>query len=196
MAILGLLAEAPLHGYELRKRVVSLLGGFRALSYGSLYPALKRMHEQGWITVQEPVDPSSVLPADAPALTGKRGKVVYALTAEGKERFGDLLAEAGPEAWEDERFDVRFAFFAQTDAELRLHILEGRRRRVEERRDGLRVALTRTRQRVDRYTLELQQHGLESVDREVRWLSELIDSERVDQDHDTSGTTPTHGHSS
>lgn len=196
MAILGLLAETPLHGYELRKRVVSLLGGFRALSYGSLYPALRRMREQGWITVQEPVGTSAALPADAPALTGKRGKVVYALTADGKEHFQELLGEAGPEAWEDERFDVRFAFFAQTDAELRLHILEGRRRRVEQRRDGLRAALARTRQRVDHYTLELQQHGLDSVDREVRWLSELIDSERVGQQHDTSRTTPTGGHSS
>ncbi len=180
MAILGLLNQAPMHGYELRKRVLVLLGGFRALSYGSLYPALKRMRENGWICVPDPADATRVLPADAPPLTGKRGKVVYALTAEGKERFQDLLTEGGPEAWEDERFGVRFAFFAQTEADVRLRILEGRRRRVEERRDGLRASLGRTRERLDRYTLELQQHGLDSVDREVRWLSELIDHERVD----------------
>lgn len=181
MAILGLLNEAPMHGYELRKRVLALLGGFRALSYGSLYPALRRMREQGWICVQDPADVSRALPADAPPLTGKRGKVVYALTADGKERFQELLTEGGPEAWEDERFGVRFAFFAQTDVDVRLRILEGRRRRVEERRDGLRASLARTRERVDRYTLELQHHGLESVDREVRWLSELINSEKVDR---------------
>jgi DNA-binding PadR family transcriptional regulator len=131
--------------------------------------------------VQDPADVSRALPADAPPLTGKRGKVVYALTAEGKERFQELLTEGGPEAWEDERFGVRFAFFAQTDVDVRLRILEGRRRRVEERRDGLRASLARTRERVDRYTLELQHHGLESVDREVRWLSELINSEKVDR---------------
>jgi len=39
--------------------------------------------------------------------------------------------------------------------------------------------LGRTREKVDRYTLELQQHGLESVDREVRWLNELIATERA-----------------
>jgi hypothetical protein len=38
----------------------------------------------------------------------------------------------------------------------------------------------RTRERLDRYTLELQRHGLESVDREVRWLSELIDMELIE----------------
>jgi hypothetical protein len=61
---------------------------------------------------------------------------------------------------------------------VRLHILEGRRRTVESQREGLRSSLARTRERLDHYTLELQRHGLESVDREVRWLSELIDTER------------------
>jgi hypothetical protein len=39
--------------------------------------------------------------------------------------------------------------------------------------------MARTRERLDSYTLELQRHGLESVEREVRWLSELIDTERA-----------------
>jgi hypothetical protein len=38
--------------------------------------------------------------------------------------------------------------------------------------------MARTRERLDRYTLELHRHGLESVEREVRWLNELIASER------------------
>ena len=42
----------------------------------------------------------------------------------------------------------------------------------------MRASAARTRERVDSYTLELQRHGLESVEREVRWLNELIDSER------------------
>ena len=44
--------------------------------------------------------------------------------------------------------------------------------------EAIRAAFTRTRERVDRYTLELHRHGLESVEREVRWLNELIASER------------------
>ena len=63
-------------------------------------------------------------------------------------------------------------------ADIRLRILEGRRTRLEERLDAFRAALTRTRERLDSYTLELQRHGLESVEREVRWLNELIASER------------------
>ena len=116
--------------------------------------------------------------AGAPPLTGRRGKVVYKLTAEGKERLAEQLAEAGPSAWEDETFGVHFAFFGKTDPEVRVRILEGRRSRLEERREGVRASLARTRSRLDRYTLQLQEHGLESVDREVRWLTELIETER------------------
>ncbi|MGZ6825642.1 MAG: PadR family transcriptional regulator, partial [Mycobacteriales bacterium] len=36
LAVLGLLHEAPLHGYELRQRLKATLGSFRAFSYGSL----------------------------------------------------------------------------------------------------------------------------------------------------------------
>jgi hypothetical protein len=84
----------------------------------------------------------------------------------------------GPEAFDDEGFGARLAFFAQTRSDIRLQILEGRRRRVEAQRDGMRSSLARTRERMDRYTLQLQEHGLESVDREVRWLTELIEQEK------------------
>jgi hypothetical protein len=42
----------------------------------------------------------------------------------------------------------------------------------------LRQAMQRTRERMDSYTEELQRHGLEQVEREVRWLDGLIDNER------------------
>jgi DNA-binding PadR family transcriptional regulator len=176
LAVLGLLHESPLHGYELRQRLKATLGSFRAFSYGSLYPTLRRMKDAGWIAEDEG---DAEVVAGAPPLTGKRGKVVYKLTAEGKERFTELLAEAGPSSWEDEQFGVHFAFFAKTDPEVRVRILEGRRARLEERREGVRASLSRTRERLDSYTLQLQEHGLESVDREVRWLSELIEKERL-----------------
>jgi DNA-binding PadR family transcriptional regulator len=177
LAVLGLLSESPLHGYELRQRLKATLGAFRAFSYGSLYPTLRRMKANGWIAEDEG---DAQVVAEAPVLTGRRGKVVYKLTAEGKERFAELLSEAGPAAWEDDAFGVHFAFFSHVSPEVRVRILEGRRSRLEERREGVRSSLTRTSSRLDRYTLQLQQHGLESVEREVRWLTELIETERRD----------------
>jgi DNA-binding PadR family transcriptional regulator len=179
LAVLGLLHESPLHGYELRKRLNTLLGTFRAFSYGSLYPCLKSMLADGLIT-EEPTPPGA-------SGAGRRSKIVYRLTAEGKEHFQELLDQSGPASWEDENFGVHFAFFSQTGAEVRMRILEGRRSRLEERLDNVKTSLARTRERVDGYTLELQRHGLESVEREVRWLNELIADER---DRAQPGITP------
>jgi DNA-binding PadR family transcriptional regulator len=171
LAVLGLLHGSPMHGYELRKRLNSVLGAFHAFSYGSLYPCLKELLARGLIVEEDPE------PSPRPR-AGRRSRIVYRLTADGKERLQALLSEGGPTSWDDDGFGVHFAFFGQTRADVRLRILEGRRSRLEERMEAVRAALSRTRERVDSYTLELQKHGLESVEREVRWLNELIAYER------------------
>ncbi|MFZ5872027.1 MAG: PadR family transcriptional regulator, partial [Actinomycetota bacterium] len=180
LAVLGLLHESPMHGYELRKRLNAMLGSLRAFSYGTLYPCLKDLLAQGWIVESDGSSPTaSAGTTPPPALSGRRARIVYQLTAEGKEHFQALLSESGPTAWEDEQFSVHFAFFGRTDAETRLRILEGRRSRLQERLEGVRQSMARTRERLDSYTLELQRHGLESVEREVDWLDGLIEDERL-----------------
>jgi DNA-binding PadR family transcriptional regulator len=177
-AILGLLHEAPMHGYELRKRLYDMLGTLRAFSYGSLYPTLRRLLRGGLIAEETPAPVTE----DRPSLSwGKRAKRVYKLTAEGKERFAQMLGDVGPQTWDDEGFGVHMAFFSRTPAEIRMRILEGRRRRVEERREGLRAAMARAGEQIDRYTRELHRLGLESSEREVRWLNELIAEEQREQ---------------
>lgn len=173
LAVLGSLAESPMHGYELRKRLADSLGTLRAFSFGSLYPALKRLLAAGQIVQQSPATD-----VDAVPLSSRRSRVVYTITADGRERLAELLADTGPQSWSDDGFGIHLAFFARTDAQARLRILEGRRRRVEERREGQRSALAKAADRMDNYTEQLQQLGLEATEREVRWLNELIATEQ------------------
>ena len=90
LAVLGLLHESPLHGYELRKRLNLLLGWTRLLSYGSLYPALKRMLRAGLVTEV----------ATASAGVSRRQRIVYQITPAGKKFFGEEITDSGPAAWE------------------------------------------------------------------------------------------------
>jgi DNA-binding PadR family transcriptional regulator len=76
LAVLGLLHEAPMHGYELRKRLNAVLGVFRPLSYGTLYPCLRGLLRHGWIREL------------SPGVAARRGRIVYELTPEGKDRPG------------------------------------------------------------------------------------------------------------
>lgn len=167
LAVLGLLHDAPMHGYELRKRLSGVLGAFRVVSYGSLYPCLRTLQTRGWVTTS------------GGSGAGRRGKITYQLTADGKEQFQTLLDQAGPAAWEDDSFDVHFAFFGRASRDVRLRILEGRRSRVEQRLDAARAEAQARRERADAYTAELHRHGLEREEREIRWLSELIETERT-----------------
>lgn len=187
-AVLGVLSDGPLHGYELRKRLAAVLGPFRALSYGSLYPCLRRLQAKGLI---EEVDVTAASESAAPPLSARRARVVYAITADGKEEFSTWANQPGAEAWEDEGFAAHLAFFSRTEARVRLRILEGRRSRLEERVQTLRESLSRSRERVDAYTLQLQQHGLDGAEREVRWLTELIAHERDTNDSAVTDTNDT-----
>ena len=84
LAVLGLLHDSPMHGYELRKQLTGVLGWGRVLSYGSLYPALKRMSRAGWITER--------LPEVRPGAS-RRPRIVYELTPDGSDRFDKLMAD-------------------------------------------------------------------------------------------------------
>jgi DNA-binding PadR family transcriptional regulator len=168
LAVLGLLHEGPMHGYELRKRLNLMLGWGRVLSYGSLYPALKKMLRASLI------EEATITTAQVT----RRPRIVYEVTDAGHAEFERLMSEVGPTAWEDDNFDIRFAFFGRTDMEIRLRVLEGRRTRLQERLARVQSDLERTQAEVNRYAAELQRHGVESVEREVRWLSDLISAER------------------
>src|SRR3954467_1344265 len=166
LAVLGLLHDSPLHGYELRKRLNLLLGWGRLLSYGSLYPALKRLLRAGWITEVE-----ATLPG-----VSRRQRITYQITPAGRVHFGEQITDTGPAAWEDDTFATRFAFFSRTDADVRLRILEGRLSRLQE---PLARARPSSRGGDDRYLSELRRHSIESVEREVAWLTDLINAERT-----------------
>ena len=169
LAVLGLLHEGPMHGYELRKRLNLMLGWGRVLSYGSLYPALKKML-RGALIEETTATTTTVT---------RRPRIVYQVTEAGHREFERLMSEVGPTAWEDDNFDIRFAFFGRTDMEIRLRVLEGRRTRLQERLERVQSQLAITQKEVDQYAAELQRHGVESAEREVRWLSDLINAERT-----------------
>ncbi|NYH78860.1 DNA-binding PadR family transcriptional regulator [Actinopolyspora biskrensis] len=169
-AVLGLLHETPMHGYELRKRLQEI----RAFSCGTVYPTLRRMLRAGLIEED---------PDEQGAQQGsRRARRVYRLTGAGRDRFVELAEDCGPGACQDETFDVRLAFFARTPASIRMRILESRRRRLEQRREGQRAILARADEQCDRYTAQLHRLGLDHSELEVRWLDELIAHERAEQD--------------
>ncbi|HHX84917.1 MAG TPA: PadR family transcriptional regulator [Actinomycetales bacterium] len=176
LAILGLLDERPMHGYELRKRLSEMLGTVRTVSFGSLYPTLRRLQQAGHI-----VEDASAATATRPPATARRGRKTYRITDDGRTALAALLDEPGAASFGDDGFGVHLAFFDRTPGPARIRLLEGRRRVLEERREGQRDAAGRAGPTELRYARQLTLLGLETSERELRWINELIRTENPSQ---------------
>lgn len=75
LLILKTLALGPLHGWGISKRIRQLSDDAFAVGQGSLYPALYRLEERGWISAEWGVSPE-----------GRRTRS-YSLTSAGKKQF-------------------------------------------------------------------------------------------------------------
>ena len=75
LLILKTLAREPLHGWGISKKILQLSGDVLSVQQGSLYPALHRLEQQGWIT------------ADWKDTELGRSAKFYSLTREGKKQL-------------------------------------------------------------------------------------------------------------
>jgi DNA-binding PadR family transcriptional regulator len=189
LAILGLLMEQPLHGYELKKRLTGLLGSRASLSFGSLYPALGRLERGGLVTTVEPDAGGTSVPMTG-SLGGevaayrarmtlptraRRNRKVYEITPSGEARMLELLRVPAPD---DRDFLVQVAFCRFLTTEERVTLFRHRReelaRRLPSRVDGGR----------DRYLRSVRERDSQAITNDIAWLDRLITDElAIDNDH-------------
>src|SRR5260370_6326352 len=88
--VLGLLKAEPLHGYEVKNRFESMLGGTWEVNIGQIYTTLQRLERDGLV---RPLGPR-----------GDRGKLQYELSADGRKALDEWLAQpdSGPQQLHEE----------------------------------------------------------------------------------------------
>ncbi len=180
MAVLGLLKEQDMHGYELKKRLSDVFGLASAVSFGSLYPALSRLEAAGAITVVgagEGAEEGADAGTTTPEWRSRRRRKVYAITARGAAMFGELLASSQSGGEDERSFNLRLAFARYLPPEGRLGLLEQRRAVLGERL--AQVAARARARRDDRYMRVLAERQQEALSRDVSWLDDLIEEERT-----------------
>jgi len=209
LAILGLLKEHDLHGYELKKRLTEALGPMSSVSFGSLYPAISRLERAGAVqaTAAAEAAPPAIpmtgsIAGEAAAFRARRsvvhgvrasrGRKVYRITDAGERLFEQLL-EAGP-VDDDRAFTLRLAFCRHLRPEARIGLLERRRAQLVERLARSRSAFRTRRERMDSYTRALVEHGTEATERDISWLDGLIANERLNPQETPVSDVPQGGH--
>jgi DNA-binding PadR family transcriptional regulator len=190
LAILGLLEERELHGYEIRKRLREHLGLLANVSFGSLYPALNRLEQakavEAILSAGAPdrasVPPTGSLSGELAVLRarreslgrGRKSRKVYRITEEGRRLFAELLA--GSSGDDARSFGLRLAFAKHLAPQARLSLLERRRAQLLERLRELQAARSDTD--LDRYASSVVEHTAQSVEGDVLWIERLIAAER------------------
>jgi DNA-binding PadR family transcriptional regulator len=194
LAVLGLLEEHDLHGYELRKRLSELLGLRLAISFGSLYPALGRLEKAGLVkavssrpAAAKPSAPMSgslvgelaafraQRRAGAGSGRGARGKKVYGITDAGRQRLIEMLSE--PDVSDDRAFPVRVAFCHNLPPSRRLELFERRRAELRTRAEQRRT--DSGERRVNTYLRSLFERDTAALEADLAWLDRLIADERA-----------------
>lgn len=108
--LLGMVLEDDLTGYDIKKRIETGIGVFYKASFGSLYPALKKMTEKGYLVAYEESQ-------------GGRQKIFYHITEDGKKRFYDWLSAPMNIFDGTNTHLAKVYFFDQLPSELREHQL-------------------------------------------------------------------------
>jgi DNA-binding PadR family transcriptional regulator len=114
--ILSKLLHRPMHGYLIQAILNSAVGPFRKVSWGTLYPLIKKLQKAGYIAaVDETVD-------DA------RGKKRYRTTKAGRERFLALIHSYGEyDADSPDLFSLKVGCFGHLDVNARISVLKDHR---------------------------------------------------------------------
>ena len=208
LAILGLLKEHPMHGYDLRKRLREDFGLLSSLSFGSLYPALARLEASGSVHElvtprSEPSVPVTGVFSSAGSIageraafrarlasrravssrsgTGTRGRKVYEITGRGDELFQRLLEAEEPKSEGGRGFALRWAFARYLSPEARLSLLRRRRAQLLDARKGPSRAVESPWRPLDRYQRSLVDHANEATEHDLSWIDRLIAAEQSAQ---------------
>jgi DNA-binding PadR family transcriptional regulator len=190
LAVLGVLQDQDLHGYELRKRLTQLVGVRGAISFGSLYPAIARLEAVGAVNAVD-APPRAIpltgsLSGEANAFLarrrgaagrGGRARKVYGITDHGRELLVSLLED--PQT--DERvFALKVALCAALPPARRLQLFERRRGALAAQLAEETTGRPRTAETLNRYLRSLRDHDTQTMQNEIAWLDSLI---AVEHDH-------------
>ena len=163
-AVLGLLAESPKYGYEIKRRFEGALGNAWSLSYGQLYPALHDLSALGWVTKKsEP---------------GKKAaeKNIYSMTDKGKKKLEEWLLKPVRTIYKvKDELTLRLMFFGKLSPEAVREYLAAHQKRTILQKESFQLTLETLKDGMDCYLQAIIEKGIIHLEAENQWLQDVID---------------------
>jgi DNA-binding PadR family transcriptional regulator len=160
--LLGFLTRGDLTGYELKGAMDESVGFFFGASYGSIYPALRSLEEEGFARS------TLVVQSDRP------NKKVYSLTPEGRAYFFEALKEPPAEDTFRSEFLMQLFFGHHQDPERVLALIGDHRASLRDSLERLRRTEEEIREIPQaRYGLMCLRYGLVYYENTLAWLDDV-----------------------
>ena len=162
-ALLGLLAESPKYGYEIKQKFEGALGNIWSVSYGQLYPTLRRLSELEWVSKKT-----------AP---GKKAaeKNIYSITDQGKKKLdGWLLRPLRTSYKVKDELTLKFLFFSKLPKENVLDYLRMQQKKTVMMKEDFQRTFVSLRDEIDFYLQAIIRKGVIHLEAENQWLEEVI----------------------
>lgn len=174
LMLLGLLAERPMYGQQIREVIERHHDAFSAyIKKPTIYYQLDRLVAEGLLEVR-----NEVVEAPGPGLAHQdiapREREVYYLTTAGRQRFTDLLREAlqsydpGPNV-----IDAAVFFLDQLAPQEAVRLLDARLQRLVSYRQQVAEQIATMREQ-DRSHLIVNDHTFSLLDAEIGWIERTI----------------------
>jgi DNA-binding PadR family transcriptional regulator len=171
-AIIGLLLEAPAHGYELKRRLSPALASKGLVNDGVLYPLLAKLEKDGWLKGR--------LEIGGEGAAAKRGRHVFFPTKKGERAFLAWLANDADE--EDEvtydfflghPFLAKCMFFERLDPATRAKKLEAQARSAQAKLEAfIRIKKGMKARAVDPWRIAILELGIAQQKQKLKWLEQ------------------------
>lgn len=164
ITILGLLMEGNLYGYEIKKKIVERLEDYVDIKFGSIYYAIKKSVENGWVkrvgTEKE---------------SGNPERYVYEILPAGKKHYKKLLKQYFDTNLIHFDVDIVLMFFDFLTEEQKEQFLEERTTLIKEKIDSIKDKIEKNteEEKSYRHILLYLEHHLKA---ELNWLKTLKSS--------------------
>ncbi len=160
--VLGLLAQQPMSGYDIKRLLEHLNWLVGSSSFGNIYPTLHALLEDGWVTV------NVVTHQDRPP------KKVYHVKEEGQRALQEWLERPVPSNPSQKAFVMRLILAQVFSRSGLMAHLRQRRAQVVAHRDALKEVSGESEKTAAGWQLALD-YGLAVADAETDWLNDILD---------------------
>jgi PadR family transcriptional regulator AphA len=164
-ALLGLLAENPKYGYEIKQEFEGALGNVWSVSYGQLYPTLRRLSEMQWVTKET-----------AP---GKKAaeKNIYSITAKGRKKLDEWLLRPLRSSYKvKDEFTLKFMFFDKLPRDKVLDYLKQQQKKTVMQKESFQRTLVSIKEELSFFLQAIIRKGIIHLEAENQWLEEVVNA--------------------